>query len=570
MGLGNQTSAPGVSHLHSETAHCHPLEQTNDNEGSSISVESENANSRSDQTLPPYSDNVSHGQASRKASTCTRQTSQIPIQTSMGTFPARHLSKVDCKTLERAKLTPPVTADLLRELDLSRYRHNMKLRMDINFDPDLHFLPADGSKADDRRRENRDFWRATAIELKIRLGLYEPACSNQTTCSCPEIKLQPRLPLLFKELKRLLTHLMAPQEHEEIERYLDEKFLTQQLDHGVLNVTPLAFWMGDLIKRHCAPTRDSSADQATAKVVEGSSQQDLHELVHGIKDIFDVLELMKLDVANYQLSLYQELFVVETVPTMQKLFAASLCRQPGRVWRCRQWFDNIPRPSRPEMTIPAYEVLLCGVLRWFGGPIPSRLPPSFEYDMERLERVQRDFQDMICIDYYVQVCQNARRSRQPDTHFALPPAALQDLKGRFWTIIQDCRKSCDSWDEVTSTLAVFALQEAVGDDEEMKRSITANDIQRAQDEISFPDSIFDNPPISQELEKHFFQHARTFNGMHNLTISHEQVRWGKRHHLTDPLNAYPDIEQLARNLAHISILHWRIWADLVYLPTEGS
>ncbi|KAK6604679.1 T-complex protein 11 [Botrytis cinerea] len=57
------------------------------------------------------------------------------------------VSKKSTQTVVKPALEPPVTKSTLSELDVNKIVHNPKLRHDINFDPDLHFRPnLDGEK----------------------------------------------------------------------------------------------------------------------------------------------------------------------------------------------------------------------------------------------------------------------------------------------------------------------------------------------------------------------------------------------------------------------------------------
>ncbi|EGX93206.1 T-complex 11 [Cordyceps militaris CM01] len=65
-------------------------------------------------------------------------------------------------------LEPPVTRTTLSELDVTKIIHNPKLRHDINFDPELHFRPnLDGEKGRKKQDRASQFWRALKRELTM-------------------------------------------------------------------------------------------------------------------------------------------------------------------------------------------------------------------------------------------------------------------------------------------------------------------------------------------------------------------------------------------------------------------
>lgn len=73
----------------------------------------------------------------------------------------RHSTPQLCPPLE-----PPVTKSTLSELDVSKIIHNPKLRHDINFDPELHFRPnLDGEKGRKKQEKASQFWKLLKEEL---------------------------------------------------------------------------------------------------------------------------------------------------------------------------------------------------------------------------------------------------------------------------------------------------------------------------------------------------------------------------------------------------------------------
>ncbi|TQV97594.1 T-complex 11 [Cordyceps javanica] len=65
-------------------------------------------------------------------------------------------------------IEPPVTRATLSELDVTKIIHNPKLRHDINFDPELHFRPnLDGEKGRKKQDRANQFWRSLKKELTM-------------------------------------------------------------------------------------------------------------------------------------------------------------------------------------------------------------------------------------------------------------------------------------------------------------------------------------------------------------------------------------------------------------------
>src|SRR5690606_4600759 len=113
------------------------------------------------------------------------------------------------KLLGRAESLPPVTKSTLSELDLNHIMNNIRLRMDANFDGDLHFRPdLDGEKGQKKRTQAAEYWAALATEISI-----YAFCASDDGDDCVEdnvsnAKFEPRLPVMFETLKDVLKTLV--------------------------------------------------------------------------------------------------------------------------------------------------------------------------------------------------------------------------------------------------------------------------------------------------------------------------------------------------------------------------
>ncbi|KAF9987507.1 hypothetical protein BGZ75_000550 [Mortierella antarctica] len=272
----------------------------------------------------------------------------------------------------------PITRATLRELDLLEIFKNPQLRHDIVFDPHLQFRPNfDGERGLRKRREADRFWREVGVELNTRrsilsarreaaatmlslAGLSASSPSSrliqqqaQQMCPLPPATLLPRL---IDELREILLSLLpaapapaatpnqdgsktsqvraAPQvspERAQLMSTLDPDLLLQELDHGVLDVYALFRFLGDSLKGHCAPMRDALVESMVSIVV------DSEEIVRGIRMCFEILEWMKLDIANHQLRTLRPWLLDNSIDFEQKYFTELLARG-GSLQRTRAWF----------------------------------------------------------------------------------------------------------------------------------------------------------------------------------------------------------------------------------------
>lgn len=274
-----------------------------------------------------------------------------------------------------ATLMLPITRDTLRELDLFEIFKNPQLRHDIVFDPHLQFRPNfDGERGLTKRREADRFWHEVGAELNARravlsarrdattkmlnlAGLSSSSPSSrmiqqqaQQMCPLPKAVLLPRL---IDELREILLSLLpapltnqdgskplqqdaAHQENSEralLTSTLDPELILQELDHGVLDVHALFRYLGDSLKGHCAPMRDSLVESMVHTVVN------LEEIVRGIRMCFEILEWMKLDIANHQLRTLRPWLLDNSIDFEQKYFTEHLGRG-GSLHRTTSWFKK--------------------------------------------------------------------------------------------------------------------------------------------------------------------------------------------------------------------------------------
>jgi hypothetical protein len=178
---------------------------------------------------------------------------------------------------------------------------NINLRMDANFDRDLHFKPdLDGEKGKRKRKEAADYWDSLASEIAI--YSFRAACAAASDAPIEEVEssdgtrrtFDPRLPALFETLQDVIKTLVPERDHPTVMQNLEVPLLMQQIRKGVLDMLALAKWLAALLKTHCAPMRDEWADCMVEQIEKGSKSQEPREIVNGLQTLFAILEAMKL------------------------------------------------------------------------------------------------------------------------------------------------------------------------------------------------------------------------------------------------------------------------------------
>ncbi|KAK0705058.1 T-complex protein 11-domain-containing protein [Lasiosphaeris hirsuta] len=300
-------------------------------------------------------------------------------------------------------LEPPVTKTTLSELDVHKIIHNPKLRHDINFDPELHFRPnLDGEKGRRKQDKANQFWSTLTDQLlqfvMDRDGFLQKYGDSGDWC----------LPSLLRAVKEIIQTLVPQRDRDLLNEGLNVELLMQQFYRGVADLEKLALWLSGVLKLHCAPMRDEWVDEMYNELSNGNRNNDVDELVKGMRSLLSVLEAMKLDVANHQIRCLRPVLIDDTVNFEQRFFVKKI--QGGRL--------DISRATAWYKEAQAYAALSYG-----NGPIPhlqafgetaiffeavSRLvlpststdnvPSTFLFDEERIIKLRADMYDSICLE----------------------------------------------------------------------------------------------------------------------------------------------------------------------------
>lgn len=505
-------------------------------------------------------------------------------------------SKEDIWVLRNAPPQPPVTRTSLRELDLMLIQSNIDLRVDINYDHDLHFTPVSGQKGEKKKLEAIYYWQSLVAEFRITYH-----CNFLTNCSeCTrktrgdlgtQIRFRPRLPDLFFNLKELLTILVPDRDQDQISQFLDIPLLVQEASHGLLDVVRLGRWLCELLTTHCAPMRDVSAQEMAERIREGAETGDLTALVDGIKKLFDFLEAMKLDVANHQIRSFRYHLIEDTVPFQKDHFLARIRNKRFSVEAPRQWFlENIKshQECHGDGKLPIKSplaALLHGLVQLCVSKDPT-FPETLKHDVPRLRAMRDQIQDIIHIDICLSVFdelihQLVGQRFNPSTLHSILETRIKDLQSRIMDLTDGHmgpnETMAEMWSQHCSEIALeltnaaFSVCKRVGC--VLPNSVIENTTRQLS--LRFSEERLDGERarlLAGALERGAQAHAHVFQNMTTLAISDKQKRYHHARHANQHENQewrqMPSVDDLARKLAHVAVIHLRVWAELVYLPEE--
>jgi hypothetical protein len=200
------------------------------------------------------------------------------------------------------------------------------------------------------------------------------------------------------------------------------------------------------------------------------------------------------------------------------------------------------------------------------------LPVTLAYDRLRMERLQEDVQDII----YLHICVHAFKVfvRQRFNNRGLPPGTYKTLQWRIITIVENDNSGSrsESWRVQIEAVAMEITRAAYVECGLNNYTIPDDDFEsmtRYLRRTFTPESygILANK-LHAKLEQMTFTHASIFQERSPLQISEAQKHWQQSR--LDKNLWRADAEDVARRVAHIAVLHWNVWAELVYLEGEGE
>ena len=472
-----------------------------------------------------------------------------------------------CRLLETATPLPPVTPETLKELDLQWIQNHINLRVDVHYDYDLHFMPISGRRGESKRLEAQKFWKALEIEMRIHhhnlLGNCAD-CSQCSTFSAPFI-FYPRLPIMFGKLEELLLILVPNNDHGLVRETLDLDLLMQQVPRGALDVVKLSTWLSDLLTTHCAPIRDEWAHDMTSKISEGVQQNDMASLVAGLEKLFSFCEAMKLDVANHQIRTFRLLLIDDGVSFQHDYFKTRIRLGKLDLAPSLSWFKSIYQDCLSKGQIDSdYSAISWGLVTLATQP-RNEIPELFKYDHSRICQLREEISDLvhltICCDY---LTSHMRRR--------LDPRLLKDLQTRLLDLT-DGEGGFEAganatWDTHLDAISAEVTRAVFASSYNATRKIpaaaflqTRHDLKRQFQQID----IRLGSLAAKKLHESVLRHTTTFHQLSALQISETQQQNQQQRQSGAQGRHVPDLEDLARRLAHISIIHWRVWSEW-YIP----
>ncbi|NXN95740.1 T11L1 protein, partial [Rhinopomastus cyanomelas] len=138
---------------------------------------------------------------------------------------------------------------------------------------------------------------------------------------------------LLGEIKENLLSFLLPGHtrlRSQITEVLDLDLIKQEAENGALDISKLVEFVIGMMGTLCAPARDE----------EIKKLKDIHEVVPLFRAIFSVLDLMKMDMANFAVSSIRPKLMQQSAEYERKKFQEFLEKQPNSLDLVTQWLQE--------------------------------------------------------------------------------------------------------------------------------------------------------------------------------------------------------------------------------------
>lgn len=286
----------------------------------------------------------------------------------------------------RDLLLPPVNLQSMQEIDLNEVLKNPQLRHDILFDPQIQFRPnLSGERGERKRKINDNYWLIISNEIHSLINFNKKLVKS----SSPIL-------IMFETLKSILISLIPNDDKLKINLILDENLIQQQLNNSSFNFHSFSNWICKIFKLHCAPMRDQWIDELDSTFQDSilpNGSINISKLIIGLRNLFSILEAMKLDVANHQLRILRPLLCSNAVEFEKEYFKSMIKKNRINLTSSMIWYKKVSVDSLNQK-----DILINGLVDTLScSKMVQEFPNTFVFDHHRLISLRTDLRHIICL-----------------------------------------------------------------------------------------------------------------------------------------------------------------------------
>ncbi|XP_054632835.1 T-complex protein 11-like protein 1 isoform X2 [Dunckerocampus dactyliophorus] len=205
---------------------------------------------------------------------------------------------------------------------------------------------------------------------------------------------------LLAEMKEtLLSFLLPGHGHLRscIEEVLDLALIQQQAENGALDIGRLSQFIIEMMGSLCAPCRDEDI----------SKLKEITDFVPLLKAIFSLLDLMKLDMANFAVNSIRPHLMQQSVEYERNKFQEFLDKQPHALDYTEKWLTDTVKDLRevsstaassdPLSLLPAnvHNQAYLRLLKW--NHLTEPFPETMLMDQARFQEMQQTLEQLVLL-----------------------------------------------------------------------------------------------------------------------------------------------------------------------------
>ncbi|KAF0876849.1 T-complex protein 11-like protein 1 isoform X1 [Crocuta crocuta] len=229
------------------------------------------------------------------------------------------LGSPSTQRMQRPHSSPPRFVTVEELLETAKGVANMALAHEIVVNGDFRIkpveLPEDSLEKRVKDIVHKAFWDCLTVQLSEDPPTYDHAIK------------------LVGEIKETLLSFLLPGHsrlRNQIMEVLDLDLIKQEAENGALDISKLAEFIIGMMGTVCAPARDE----------EVKKLKDIKEIVPLFRAIFSVLDLMKVDMANFAVASIRPHLMQQSVDYERKKFQQLLEKQPNSLDFVTQWLEE--------------------------------------------------------------------------------------------------------------------------------------------------------------------------------------------------------------------------------------
>ncbi|KAG8439468.1 hypothetical protein GDO86_005615 [Hymenochirus boettgeri] len=299
--------------------------------------------------------------------------------------------------------SPPNSRTFDEMMATTRNLSNLALAHEIVTNEKFHLsnidLPPNSLEAKVKQIVHKAFWDCLESELNENPPQYDHAIK------------------LFEEIKEILLSFLTPGTNRlrtQICDVLDVDLLKQQAEHNAVDIYKLGQYIIVLMGKLCAPIRDEDVKNLKAS----------GNIVQMLRDVFRVLDLMKMDMVNYTIQNIRPQLQSQLVEYERAKFQEILEKSPDALSQTIKWIENSLKDAIQKRTTDTSSsanglsmdnlsptlVLNNGYLKLLQADYQSTMPETLLTDDVRIQELKHKLQQVKILACVCLITQNTMGS----------------------------------------------------------------------------------------------------------------------------------------------------------------